>query len=86
MSNVPGSINARDGPRVIKSIAQHSTTRHDKQYKQLMPTWLMVTVMMRIPMAEYNSPRVFTKLGMAGSTQHAKQHIPVLNLRSFEKH
>jgi len=76
MSNVPGVIDASDGPRVRRSMAQHST-RHDKRYKLLKPIWLMATVMTNL-MMDYKSSRIFTKPGMADSTQHVEQHFHVL--------
>jgi len=84
MSNVPGVINASDGPRVRRSMAQHST-RHDKRYKLLKPIWLAATVTTN-SMTDYEWPRVFTKPGMAVSTQHVEQHFPVLTLRPIKGH
>jgi len=79
MSNVPGVIDASNGPRVRRSMAQHST-RHDKRYKLLKPIWLTATVTTNL-MMDYEWSRVFTEPGMAVSTQHVEWHFPALTLR-----
>jgi len=84
MSNAPGVINASNGPRVRRSMAQHST-RHDKRYKLLKPIWLMAIVMTTL-MTDYEWSRVFTEPGMAVCTQHVEWHFPVLTLRPIKGH